>query len=94
MAKLSIEQNHSLPVAEVKKRLEALSTKLSEKYSIAAKWIGEREAELKRTGVSGKILVEDKLVKVVLDLSFALLPLKSKIEERIRAELEKNLKDA
>ncbi len=94
MAKLSFEQTHSLPVAEVKKRLEALSAKLAEKYNIAAKWVGEREAELKRTGVTGKITLDEKRVQVVLDLSFALLPLKSKIEERIRTELEKNLKDA
>ena len=94
MAKLSIEQTHSLPLEEVKKRLEVLSAKLSEKYSIAATWLSDREAELKRTGVTGKILVEEKRVSVHLDLSFALLPLKSKIEERIRRELEINLKSA
>lgn len=94
MAKLSIEQNHSLPLDVVRKRLEDLSAKLSEKYSIAAKWLTDREAELKRTGVTGKIVLDDKRVAVHLDLSFALLPLKSKIEERIKQELEKNLKDA
>ncbi len=94
MAKLSIEQNHSLPLAEVRKRLEDLSAKLADKYSIAAKWLSEREAELKRTGVTGKIVLDEKRVQVHLDLSFALLPLKSKIEERIKRELETNLKNA
>lgn len=78
----------------MKKRLEELQKKLSEKYEIAAKWVSEREAELKRTGVSGKIIIEDKKVAVNLDMSFALLPLKGKIEERIKRELENVLKSA
>ena len=88
MAKLNIEQAHALPIDEVKKRLQALADRLSAKYGIDAKWTSDREASLKRTGVSGTIhLAEDK-VAVLLDLSFALLPLKGKILERIERELK------
>lgn len=91
MAKLSIEQGHALPHDEVKKRLEELANRLAAKYGIDAKWVSDREATLKRTGVSGKIqLLEDK-VAVLLDLSFALLPMKGKIEERIQRELKSAL---
>ena len=91
MAKLSIEQAHSLPLDEVKKRLQELADRLSTKYGIDANWISDREASLKRTGVSGKIHVGDDKVAVLLDLSFALLPLKGKISERIERELKSAL---
>ena len=88
MAKLNIEQAHSLPVDEVKKRLQTLADRLSEKYGISAKWVSEREAEIKRTGVSGKFTCSDSLVTVFLDLSFMLNPLKEKIENRVKTELK------
>jgi putative polyhydroxyalkanoate system protein len=88
MAKLNIEQAHALPLDEVKKRLQTLADRLSEKYGINAKWVTEREAEVKRTGVSGKITCTDEKVTVFLDLSFVLTPLKDKIENRVRTELQ------
>jgi len=91
MAKLNIEQTHSLPLDEVKKRLQELADRLAAKYGIDARWTSEREAALKRTGVSGTIKVGDDKVAVLLDLSFALLPLKSKIQERIERELKSAL---
>ena len=88
MAKLNIEQTHALPVDEVKKRLQALADRLSEKYGISARWTSDREAEIKRTGVSGKITCNDSKVTVFLDLSFVLNPLKEKIETRVKKELQ------
>ena len=91
MAKLNIEQAHALPVDEVKKRLQGLADRLSEKYGISAKWTSEREADIKRTGVSGKITCTDSKVTVFLDLSFVLNPLKEKIENRVKTELQNAL---
>ncbi len=88
MAKLNIEQSHALPVDEVKKRLQALADRLSEKYGISARWTSDREAEVKRTGVSGKISCTESKVTVFLDLSFVLNPLKEKIENRVKTELQ------
>jgi putative polyhydroxyalkanoate system protein len=88
MAKLNIEQAHALPVDEVKKRLEALANRLSEKYGIAARWTSDREAEVKRTGVTGKITCSESKVTVFLDLSFVLNPLKERIENRVKSELQ------
>jgi putative polyhydroxyalkanoate system protein len=91
MAKLNIEQAHALPIAEVKKRLQELADRLSAKYGIDARWTSDREASLKRTGVSGTIKVAEDKVAVLLDLSFALIPLKGKIQERIAQELKSAL---
>ena len=91
MAKLNIEQAHALPLDEVKRRLQELADRLSAKYGIDAKWTSDREASLKRTGVSGTIKVGEDKVAVLLDLSFALLPMKGKIQERIARELKSAL---
>ncbi|MCA1663810.1 MAG: polyhydroxyalkanoic acid system family protein [Myxococcales bacterium] len=91
MAKVNIEQAHALPLDEVKKRLQELADRLSTKYGIDAKWTSDREATLKRTGVSGTIKLAEDKVAVLLDLSFALLPMKGKIQERIARELKSAL---
>jgi putative polyhydroxyalkanoate system protein len=91
MAKLNIEQAHALPLDEVKKRLQELADRLSAKYGIDAKWTSDREATLKRTGVTGILTLAENKVAVLLDLSFALLPLKGKILERITRELKSAL---
>lgn len=89
MPKLNIEHPHSLPLDEVKKRLQALAERLSGKYGIEASWISPTEANVKRTpGVTGKITCNDTKVTVFLDLSFMLSPLKDKIDSRVRKELE------
>jgi putative polyhydroxyalkanoate system protein len=91
MAKLNIEQAHALPLDEVKRRLQELADRLSVKYGIDAKWTSDREAKLKRTGVSGVITLTESKVAVLLDLSFALIPVKGKIQERIERELKSAL---
>jgi putative polyhydroxyalkanoate system protein len=91
MPKLTIEQSHSLPQTLVRSRLEALNAKLSEKYGIDAHWKSDTEATIKRTGATGSIKCEPTRVVVVIDLSFALTPIKGKVESRIRDELAKAL---
>jgi putative polyhydroxyalkanoate system protein len=87
MPKLNIEQAHSLPLEEVKKRLQALADRLSAKYGIDARWVSDTEASVKRIGVTGKITCSAEKVTVFLDLSMMLTPLKGKVENRVRTEL-------
>jgi putative polyhydroxyalkanoate system protein len=91
MAKLTIEQAHTLSLDEVKKRLQALADRLSQKYGVDARWVTDCEAHVKRTGVSGKITCSESKVTVALDLSFMLSPIKEKIETRVRQELQSTL---
>jgi putative polyhydroxyalkanoate system protein len=93
MPKVRIEHAHSLPLPEVKKRLQMLADKLSEKYGIEAKWVSDHEADVKRTGVTGKITTTADKVTVALDLSFVLSPLKEKIETRVKEQLQKSLSE-
>jgi putative polyhydroxyalkanoate system protein len=87
MPKVHIEHPHSLPKEEVKKRLQGLADRLADKYGIEATWVNDEEANVRRTGVTGKITCLPDKVTVFLDMSFALTPLKGKVEDRIKREL-------
>lgn len=88
MPKLTIERAHSLNVDEVKSRLQGLADKLAEKYGLKATWKSATLAEVKGTGATGTISCEPNKVSVQIDLSFALSPLKGKIEDKVKRELE------
>ncbi|MCS6915843.1 MAG: polyhydroxyalkanoic acid system family protein [Myxococcales bacterium] len=87
MPKLTIEQSHRMSAEEARRCLESLSQDLSDKYGLTSCWLSDTEAKVERTGASGHIKIEPQRVVVHLDLSFALSPIKGKIEERIRQEL-------
>jgi putative polyhydroxyalkanoate system protein len=94
MPKLTIEQSHSLDPAVVRQRLDALRARLAEKYGIDAAWKSDTEATFKRTGASGSIHCHAGKVVITVDLSFALSPLKGKVETRIREELASVLRES
>ena len=89
MPKLEISQSHNVTAEEAKKRLQQLSEGLSAKYGLSSKWLSDTEAKVERSGASGSIKIEPSLVKIFLDLSFALTPLKGTIETKIKDELKK-----
>ncbi len=89
MPKLEITQSHSGTAEEAKTKLDTLSKELSSKYGLSSKWVSDTEAKVERTGATGTIKIEPKQVKVNLDLSFALTPIKSTVEEKIKSELKK-----
>jgi putative polyhydroxyalkanoate system protein len=91
MPKFTIERSHNLGVEVAKQRLDAMSERLSAKYGLSSQWKNANEAEVKGTGATGKITCTPDKVSVFIDLSFALTPLKSKIEEKVKQELERAL---
>ncbi len=88
MPKLNFERSHQLGAEEARKRLDALAAKLSEKYGLKSTWTTPHSAEVKGTGATGKITCSADKVSVFIDLSFALTPLKGKIEEKVNKELD------
>jgi putative polyhydroxyalkanoate system protein len=89
MPKLQITQSHSVTADEAKKRIQTLATELSDKYGLSSEWKSDTQAEVKRTGATGLISIEPNQVKVALDLSFVLSPMKDKIEGKIKEELQR-----
>lgn len=91
MPKFTVERTHTLSADDAKTRLQSLADKLSEKYGLKSSWKSATLAEVKGTGASGTITCEAGKVSVMIDLSFALSPLKSKIEDKVKRELESAL---
>lgn len=91
MPKIEIKQSHNLTPEEARKRMEQLNQELGSKYSLTSTWISPTEAKVERTGATGSIRIEPKQVSVVLDLSFALSPLKGSVEAKIKELLQKSL---
>jgi putative polyhydroxyalkanoate system protein len=91
MPKFTVERSHNLSVDEAKQRLQTLSDKLADKYGLSSRWTTATEAEVKGKGASGKITCMPNKVSVFIDLSFALTPLKGKIEEKVQKELDSAL---
>ncbi len=89
MPKLEITQSHTVTAAEAKQKLDTLSKDLADKYGLTSKWVSETEAKVERSGASGTIKIEQSAVRVNLDLSFALTPIKGTVETKIKDELKK-----
>jgi putative polyhydroxyalkanoate system protein len=89
MPKVEISQSHKVTAAEAKQKLDQLSKELSEKYGLTSQWQSDTVAKVERTGAKGTITILPNAVSVMLDLSFALTPIKGTVEEKIKNELKK-----
>jgi putative polyhydroxyalkanoate system protein len=89
MPKLAVVQPHSVAPEEARKRIEDLGRDLGEKYGISSEWTSGTQATLKGRGASGLVTIEPAAVRVALDLSFALTPMKGAIEARVKQELQR-----
>jgi putative polyhydroxyalkanoate system protein len=90
MSEIKIERNHQLGSVEARKRVDGLEVKLKEKYGVTLEWKGN-VANVKGTGVSGTLAVEDAKVAVNLKLGLLLRPLAGKIKEGLEHQVNKAL---
>lgn len=90
MADIDIERNHELSEDELRKRLTAMETKLSERYGVKLAWRGNA-ADVKGTGVTGTIAIEKQRIAINLKLGLMMKPLSGKIREAMEKQLDKAL---
>lgn len=86
--RLTFEQPHDLSPADAKQRGLAACQKLRDLAGFSVSWRSDTEAEIERTGARGRIQIEPQRFLVSLELSFALQPLRHKIENWIREALQ------
>src|SRR5262249_43962215 len=87
MPKLRIEEPHVLSAEEARARVEGLRQVLADRLALAVSWRSHIEAKIERTGATGTIPIAPDRFLVVLDFSFALSPIKEKIDGWIREGL-------
>lgn len=90
MAKIDIERPHSLGKSRARALVEELAASLRERYGLKNRWQGDA-LEFSGSGVDGIITVGTHAVRVTAQLGLLLSPLRGKIEQDIRARLDKYL---
>ena len=86
MASIDIRQDHDLGREGACKAVERVARQLQDDMGISYQWDGS-ELTFEGRGATGSILVSDSEVKVVVDLSILLQPIRSQIEKEIRRYL-------
>ena len=82
MPKLLIERRHGKQsTEEVRKCVQDLAGKLKEKYQLDYTWRGNT-LEFKRSGADGRIEMDGETVRLVMNISLVLTPIKGEIEKR------------
>jgi len=80
--KIDIERKHGKEsIEDVKVDVQSLADKLSARFNLKCRWSGNN-LEFKRRGANGRIEVDTKRVRLVMNLSILLAPIKGEIEKR------------
>ena len=87
--KISVTRKHSLPLDVATQKLGELSKQFAEKYNIQFTVSGQT-VDFKRSGVEGEARVTADSVTISLELGLLLGALSGKIEDGVRAQLEKH----
>ena len=87
MPSITIQRRHSLDHKRAKAAAEKIARDLKKRFDLEYAWEGDHIA-FERPGVSGSLRVGKTDVRLDVNLSFLLLPLKGPIEQAINRELD------
>jgi putative polyhydroxyalkanoate system protein len=92
MPKLNVTKQHSVPLDEAKTRIKALVEDFRNEYSSVVKsvtWSPDgTSAVADGKGFDGAFKVDASHVRVDVDLSFVLTPIKGKVEATLKRKLD------
>lgn len=82
MPKIDISRAHNrTSIDEVRGLVQQLADKLTDKYDLKCSWKGD-DLLFKRKGADGYIRIDDRDVRLVMNISMLLTPIKGEIEKR------------
>jgi putative polyhydroxyalkanoate system protein len=91
MATIDISKPHSLSLDDAKKKAEDLAKGMQQRFGLSWKWDGNTikfEAPSGAAkGTKGEVAVDEKSVRVAIDLPFMLKMMKGTIEEKVTEKL-------
>lgn len=91
MATIDIKRAHQLPRDEARSAAENVAKRLEQKLEATWRWVGE-DIVFEATGAKGKMTLTPGQVRVEIDLSFLLRPLKGKVEQKTNQYLDEYIK--
>jgi putative polyhydroxyalkanoate system protein len=87
--KLHVTRPHDHNIDEVRRRLVETQDRLRQKYRAKTDWVDDSTLSIGAPGVRGQIEVAQREVRVDLDLSAVLSPLRGRIEKELGRELDR-----
>jgi putative polyhydroxyalkanoate system protein len=87
MPNISIRRRHSLDHKKAKAAAQKIARDLGQRFDLAHEWNGD-EVSFERPGLSGSMQVGKNEIRLDVELSFLLLPLKGPIEQAIHKQLD------
>ena len=93
MSKITIKRRHGLDHKKAKSAAEKIARDLKSRFDLDYAWDGDHIA-FERPGLSGTLQVGKAELRLDVELSFLLTPLKGPIEQAIHRELDALVKKA
>ena len=87
MPTISIQRRHTLSHSKAKAAAEKIARDLNQRFDLAYEWDRD-DVSFERPGLSGNMHVGKNIVRLDVQLSFLLTPLKGPIEREIHKELD------
>jgi putative polyhydroxyalkanoate system protein len=87
MPNISIRRRHGLDHKQAKAAAQKIARDLDQRFDLAHEWNGD-EVSFERPGLSGSMHVGKNEIRLDVELSFLLLPLKGPIEQAIHKQLD------
>ena len=91
MPKLNFDKAHGTTRAEALTKLRELARKFADQYPKLSVTLNETSdgAKAKGKGFKATFSVDDRMARILVDLSFVAIPFKGRIEEGMVRELDK-----
>ena len=87
MAAIRIARDHEVGSKDARRKVSCIARVIAERFEVETEW-DENVLFFSRSGVNGRIVVDEGRVSIEADISFLLLPIKPAIESEIRRHLE------
>lgn len=92
MADIKIRQTHRLSEKEAKEAVQKVADKVLAEYGMTTAWNGN-VLDFGRSGVSGKLVLNEKEAQIEVTLGFFFKVFSARIEEKIAHQMRKSFAD-
>lgn len=93
MPDINLVRSYSLPLAVAKARVQKTADELAEEHHLKSEWEGDT-LHFDRPGLHGAIEVTDSELRLEVNLSLLLKPLRGRLEKRIMDKFERLFPEA